>query len=336
MNKNKRLKLIGATFVYLILILVLAQLVFYRGISELKPIYLINIGIDFVGMVMGYTLYVCCLIDLQKTGTNIKYLIALINIVFIQLFTDGCAWLVDGIPYLRILNIADNTLFYLCAPVEAYFFWMYTMTYLKVRKSLVKQLSIIVVFGLYLTIISRFLNIFTGWYFTVGADGIYHRSPYNYLSFMYSFFTCISALIAVVMERRQLEKYQVVTFFMYGLAPIAAGILTIFFYGLSVGPMVVMMVIMVMYCVLNVSEGWEVAAAERDLQLAAAIQENVLPKEFPYMPEREEFDLYASMTPAKEVGGDFYDYFMVDENHLAMVMADVSGKGIPASYPRFL
>ena len=54
----------------------------------------------------------------------------------------------------------------------------------------------------------------------------------------------------------------------------------------------------------------------------------VLPGPFP---EREEFDLYASMTPAKEVGGDFYDFFMIDEDRLAMVIADVSGKGVPAA-----
>ena len=57
----------------------------------------------------------------------------------------------------------------------------------------------------------------------------------------------------------------------------------------------------------------------------------MLPTTFPFMPERSEFDLYASMDPAKEVGGDFYDFFMVDDNHLALVMADVSGKGIPAA-----
>lgn len=52
---------------------------------------------------------------------------------------------------------------------------------------------------------------------------------------------------------------------------------------------------------------------------------------FPAFPERKEFDIYATMTPEKEVGGDFYDFFMVDERHLAIVMADVSGKGVPAA-----
>lgn len=68
-----------------------------------------------------------------------------------------------------------------------------------------------------------------------------------------------------------------------------------------------------------------------ELNLASNIQANMLPNIFPAFPERNDFDIYATMTPAKEVGGDFYDFFMVDENHLALVMADVSGKGIPAA-----
>lgn len=68
-----------------------------------------------------------------------------------------------------------------------------------------------------------------------------------------------------------------------------------------------------------------------ELNIAAKIQTDMLPSIFPPFPEREEFDLYASMTPAKEVGGDFYDFFMIDEDRLAMVIADVSGKGVPAA-----
>ena len=68
-----------------------------------------------------------------------------------------------------------------------------------------------------------------------------------------------------------------------------------------------------------------------ELSLATRIQADMLPNIFPAFPEREEFDIYASMDPAKEVGGDFYDYFFVDDTHLGMVIADVSGKGIPAA-----
>ena len=68
-----------------------------------------------------------------------------------------------------------------------------------------------------------------------------------------------------------------------------------------------------------------------ELDVARHIQASMLPRIFPPFPNRDEFDIFASMTPAKEVGGDFYDFFLVDEDHLAMVIADVSGKGIPAA-----
>ena len=68
-----------------------------------------------------------------------------------------------------------------------------------------------------------------------------------------------------------------------------------------------------------------------ELDVATHIQKSMLPCIFPAFPERKEFDVYATMNPAKEVGGDFYDFFMVDDTHLAVVMADVSGKGVPAA-----
>ncbi|MCR5292669.1 MAG: SpoIIE family protein phosphatase, partial [Eubacterium sp.] len=65
--------------------------------------------------------------------------------------------------------------------------------------------------------------------------------------------------------------------------------------------------------------------------MATRIQADTLPNIFPAFPEREEFNVYASMNPAKEVGGDFYDFFLIDDSHLGIVMADVSGKGVPAA-----
>ena len=69
----------------------------------------------------------------------------------------------------------------------------------------------------------------------------------------------------------------------------------------------------------------------QELEMAREIQASALPQTFPAFPDRTEFDLFASMTPAKEVGGDFYDFFPIDSDHMALVIADVSGKGIPAA-----
>ena len=77
-----------------------------------------------------------------------------------------------------------------------------------------------------------------------------------------------------------------------------------------------------------------VAERERnaaDMNTAMRIQQGMLPQQFPPFPDRHEFDIFASMDPAKEVGGDFYDFFLIDDDHLGLVMADVSGKGVPAA-----
>lgn len=70
---------------------------------------------------------------------------------------------------------------------------------------------------------------------------------------------------------------------------------------------------------------------EVELSLATAIQSSMLPHSFPPFPDIKEFDIYAMMQPARQIGGDFYDFFLIDDDHLCLVMADVSGKGIPAA-----
>ena len=76
------------------------------------------------------------------------------------------------------------------------------------------------------------------------------------------------------------------------------------------------------------AEKREMARIGAELGVATKIQSDMLPKDFP---DRNDFGLYATMTPAKEVGGDFYDFFFTDKDHIALVMADVAGKGVPAA-----
>jgi len=72
-------------------------------------------------------------------------------------------------------------------------------------------------------------------------------------------------------------------------------------------------------------------ALQRELDIAAGIQQSILPRTFPPFPERTDLDVFAAMIPAREVGGDFYDFFLVDRRRLGFVVGDVSGKGVPAA-----
>ena len=75
----------------------------------------------------------------------------------------------------------------------------------------------------------------------------------------------------------------------------------------------------------------ERAQLDNELEMAAQIQVSMLPSAFPAFPERGEFDVFAHMDPARNIGGDFFDFFLIDDDHLGLVIADVSGKGIPAA-----
>jgi len=75
----------------------------------------------------------------------------------------------------------------------------------------------------------------------------------------------------------------------------------------------------------------QLISLQHDLDIAKEIQHSILPKDFPPFPERADFDLYAFMEAAKSIGGDFYDFFLIDDEHLGLVIADVSDKGIPAA-----
>jgi sigma-B regulation protein RsbU (phosphoserine phosphatase) len=75
----------------------------------------------------------------------------------------------------------------------------------------------------------------------------------------------------------------------------------------------------------------QLIALRQELNIAAGIQQAILPKKFPPFPERQDFELHATMIPAEEVGGDLFDFLLIDEDHLAFVIGDVSGKGVPAA-----
>ena len=331
-GKREKRRAIAATFAYAFLIILGIVFVLMRGLENLQHIYVINITADIFGMLLGYVLYICYLIDAQKTGSNQKYFVALINVAFFGMFTDICAWLVDGIPSLRFWNLIDNMFYYMCAPIGACFLWFYVVFLLKAQGKLMSVLNRIVQAGLAAALFLRFISLFTGLYFTVDEAGVYHRGGDWYiLSMFYANAVMVMTLVLAVIERKKLARYQIVALFLYVLAPLTVGTCTSLAYGLSIVFVVVMLVILLMYCMMNITQGRDKVIADRDLTVASAIQKNMLPRIFPPYPDRKEFDLYASMTPAKEVGGDFYDFFLVDDNHLALVIADVSGKGVPAA-----
>lgn len=299
--------------------------------EQLTPIFILNVAMDLCAMILGYILYICAVLDKQWNGANLDYFLMMIVSVFIGLYADEICWLTDGKPEFRILCIAANTVFYCVTPLVVYLFWRYVLTFLNIEKEKSYKFDVAFRIGLCISILSRLLNIFFGFLFTVDESGTYHRSPTFTVAYIYSFAVTVVTLILVIVARKRFKRYQIIALFIYTFIPVAVAVLSIFVYGISLLCPVYMTTLLLIYCILNVVQGQEKSVAENELHMAAAIQETMLPSTFPPYPDRHEFDIFASMSPAKEVGGDFYDFFLVDDDHLALVIADVSGKGVPAA-----
>ena len=299
--------------------------------GTLPVLSVINISADLCTMALGYVLFIISVIDRSHNEKNLNNYLLLLFTCFSSAFLDEICWIVDGDTSQIFLNAVANTLYFMGAPVMAFLFWRYVVSYLDVENPLIKKINIGLSCGLLVAVIIRLCNIMYGYYFYIKPDGHYQRGDYFLLSNLYAYATMILTLILVYAAKKRFKKYQIVILYMYAFFPLAIGILSVFTFGLSLSSPVIMLVLLLMYCILTVIQSRERSISDNELQMANAIQEGMLPHVFPPYPERAEFDLYASMNPAKVVGGDFYDFYMPDADHLVVTIADVSGKGIPAA-----
>ena len=178
----------------------------------------------------------------------------------------------------------------------------------------------------------------TGMIYSFDESNVYRRAPLYVLSNVCPLAMLLIDVVVLLRCCKDVDCRVKSAFWAYMIAPIAAIVIQSAFYGVqliifaTVGAAVYMFSVIVQ----NQNAAYEKqqvesSRIETELTMASSIQADMLPSIYPAFPERPEFDIFASMDPAKEVGGDFYDFFLVDEDHLALVMADVSGKGVPAA-----
>ncbi|MBO4449461.1 MAG: serine/threonine-protein phosphatase [Clostridiales bacterium] len=187
-------------------------------------------------------------------------------------------------------------------------------------------------------VIGLIVNLFTNFYYTFDEFNVYHRARgYGYSNIMHLLMLSQNIFL-LIKYRKKFDKRLARALWIYLISPIFALALQFFFPGVQF----VILVTVISAGFLNLAvimiqgERYENQRREKnridtELTMATRIQAETLPNIFPAFPERDDFNIFASMNPAKEVGGDFYDFFLIDESHLGLVVADVSGKGIPAA-----
>ena len=227
-----------------------------------------------------------------------------------------------------LMNIQSGLVFI----VEAIFtfsYWLYMSHTLKTNKKITAILDIIALTLLLVFLILPIVNFFTPIYFYIDEFGRYQYADLWWLSYIYLGIVFLFAIFSLFLSKEKMRNKIVVVVFLG--VPIF-GILAAWGEdGLSVIYPAMMISLVLVYSLLSYDNEKHLFAKSKELNLATNIQMDALPNKFPAFPSHKEFDIYALMHPAKEVGGDFYDFFLIDENHLGVVIADVSDKGVPSA-----
>ena len=255
----------------------------------------------------------------------------LISNLLTQLFDD---W--DGSRVRPLMQVCVYTEF-VAAGFMAFFMSMLVVYVARTGKD-EKRYSTILAALMALHVILITVNLSTGFIYYLDQGNMYHRGP-GYLTCNLAPL-CMMILDTVLLVRfgKNINRRVRTALWVYLIAPA----LTIFIQWLVYGIQFIVIAtvgagIYMFFVFLQdqnehfLKQQAETSRIETELGMAASIQTDMLPNIFPAFPDRRDFDIYASMNPAKEVGGDFYDFFLIDDDHLCLIMADVSGKGVPAA-----
>lgn len=323
-----------------IVIFILLQIVAIFGIiflvntdvERLSTPRIFSIAFDIAGMFVGEVILICSIIDDAKhSHEDLIFFTTILVITFVLLFLDEAAWLVDGMQGSTYCALFVNTFYYLLGQLLALVFWYYNASIIGLQRPKVLFMSKIINVAAVIWAISVILNVKFGYYFYIDKHYVYQRAPWNFVSYLFAHGVLLTAFFMILKNRALFDFHQRIAMFVYILLPFAVSVALMFVYEYSFLYSSIMLATLVMYCMLNVSRSKQTARSDYDLHLAAKIQSDALPKDFPAFPNRNEFDLFACMLPARDIGGDFYDFYMIDDDKLALVIADVSGKGMPAA-----
>ena len=284
-------------------------------------------------------------IVLYKISLKDKLSVVLLSSIVLAVF-DGIWHFVDGNVELRLLNYACGYVFAISFVFATSMFAWFSLERFELTLSSKKMYALLFVAP---TILTVFLCLSTPWtaliYSLDESCSIQYMDLFEYflapVCFLYMGSSIFLAIYYVIMHREKKKEKVAYARNLLIFAVIGVGVQLLQGYILEIDENYVVTslswAIGFVFFTTNVNTDRfvksreKMAAVESDLQLAANIQSGALPTVVHAFSKHPELNVFASMTTAKEVGGDFYDFFEIDDSHICFVIADVSGKGVPAA-----
>ena len=293
---------------------------------------------------MGIGVCILSIIQIHKAPIDKKvrgFLIAFTSITLLYIvlhltrqFMDGN----EGLGFLIPLHIVTYVEFWCTAGMSLMLSQMILYISNRDKAETTKIMGITLMCLLLGHSIMLLVNSFTGFLYYFDEANVYHRGSLFILSYVASIIMLTQNTYLLIRYRQKFVRRVWIAFWIYIGAPLVALIFQSIFQGIQflifavVASGVNMFMAITRDLTIKFAEQQvEASRIDTELSMATQIQESMLPNIFPAFPDRKDLDIYASMKPAKEVGGDFYDFFFIEKDLLGMVIADVSGKGVPAA-----
>ena len=301
-----------------------------RRFSNIPPTFAFSIGGELFAMLVSIVIVASILPAYKRQSGYIRIFVTLLTVGCFVCYLDTIQMIVDGLPEFVTFNKILCVLVFASETSFTFFFWLYITYVLKVEGNAMNAMSTIASSLLVVFWVLPFVNFFAPIYFTIDEAGVYHRMTQTWwICRIYIVIIVIFVIVSLFLSKEKKRTKAIIVIFM-GL-PVIAVAAGGYQYGVSVLYSAMMVSLVLIYALLFSENEKHLYSTNKELGLATNIQKHMLPSIFPAFPERKEFDIYALMNPAKEVGGDFYDFFLIDDTHLGLVIADVSDKGVPAA-----
>ena len=324
-KKLKDIRTYGLIFTIASAIFVIGFSIFFFQEERLLP-FQWGLGIDSLGALICAALFYGCM---WQEGIGIKLFRILIILVSSCFLVNEIICFTVLVPDYRTICFIFCLLSKLIDLAVVFLFYLYLREMLGFEGDLADIAEKLIPVLLAVQTLIVLSNIIAPVTFSVTSGGMYQDADFYLAEEIFLAITSAITTILIIVSHNPLnQKAAALTFI---LVPLIEYILINGSFGEASQYGIILMSLIIMYCVIFNYKSRKLAATETELNMATEIQASMLPSIFPPFPDRQEFDIYASMDPAKEVGGDFYDFFMIDDDHLAVVIADVSGKGIPAA-----
>jgi hypothetical protein len=324
-NKLKDIKIYGLIFTILSTLFIMVFGTSFFIEARLQP-FLYNIGIDSMGTIICAALFYGCM---RQGESGIKFFRFLILSVCASFVVNEVICYTVAMPDYRMVCYVFCLLSKLIDLAMIFLFYLYVRETLGFEGKLASVAEKLLPILLIVQTIVLLSNIIIPVTFTVDSNGMYQETGFYIIEEVFLAVTSILTTVMIFMSHNPFSQKAAALTFIF--LPLIEYAMLGGSFGEAAQYSIILMSLIIMYCVISNVKSRKLAATETELNMATEIQTSMLPSDFPAFPDRAEFDIYASMDPAKEVGGDFYDFFMIDDDHLAIVIADVSGKGVPAA-----